>query len=516
VFAARVYHGGRVLRYATEAIEIADGAGLGADAAGAYEPGLSAIEAPAGAPSVGIAIVDGSIDWTAVARQLLGATAAVDAIGVDGGSSRAVVRGRVSRVSWTDDGVSLTVDATERTGTAKAPDVLASVSVETWPFMAFGEPFYGFQLGRPYPIVLGTPGNEGATGAVSEAYPVVPAPSVVTIVPIATTVHYAVVAEDAPESTATSARVYNAATEAAADATIEVVTDALGRSIRVAVLDGILTPSEGDAADYYVGFGDGGGGVGVSLYDAVRYVLRRFAALGDVDWTRVAAAEDALSPYRVDTWIDAWGTDPWALVRSWTADLPVEIRDGPRGRYFVHVSMRRDDRRLVGAISVDDGDAYEDGPPELDGSDRASEFSCSFRADRLGNWRRTIVLCGRDGLAVPRITQPDTRLVRSDLCTRSAALFGPRAAEPLTIDWTWDEPTVVRVLEEYALRRAIPAVRASYVLRGPAARDLDEGDQIDVTDTARGFAGARAVVVEPPVLSVDAVTVQLAILHGAG
>jgi hypothetical protein len=101
--------------------------------------------------------------------------------------------------------------------------------------------------------------------------------------------------------------------------------------------------------------------------------------------------------------------------------------------------------------------------------------------------------------------------VRSGRCADSRSRYGLRRAPSQVIDWTWDEGTVLRVLEDRVEREALPAILGSYEVIDRYRHDLRENDVIRVTDTERGLVSTLAVISSPPTVGTDSTTIDVRI-----
>lgn len=473
----------------------------------AYRGGLQDLVMERGASQGTVQLTDPSIPWSTLAQHAAGTVAVLELLDALG-ERIGVLRGRVVGVQWGADDEPVVIDISADDVATALPviDTLARVDVDTWPVdigSVLGE------VGRTYPLVFGTPGWEGS----GTAYPVVPVPVGETHASVGDR-NVAVVCEDASAFTGSTARIRNVEANLEVSASLVTKTDLLKRAVRCAQLDLIL-PSTTVTYRYYAGFAPAtsGSGVASTVYDAIFYVLERWAAPEDVDWGRLPQVADVLAPFRVDTWIDAPDTNPWEWVAYITQYLPVELRTGERGRYFVHRRSAPDPRRRVGPLSVAEGELQETAPLALDVSRRANEFSATYRFDRDNRARGRIVLTGREGVqSAPRFADPgSTRMIYNALCHQSQASYGLVVSPTISLDWTWDEATVIGVLGLLAEQNALPQLRTSYLLLGDRGRQLAEGDEFLLDDPVRGLNGRVAIITGPPVFSSTGTQIDVAI-----
>jgi|GEM_PF-6716782 len=503
---------GRVFRWSTTRIEIGDVV---------YEAGLENLTVELGSESVSVSVVDPSVDWPALAPVADGGSAALRRwlTGQALETAQVLCAGEVRVGSWgaRDDPFAATIYRTSgpSLGT-QVPDVVAQISDDTWPLPSPGPS--GVEVvdkGRSYPIIFGYPGYQGEDLAQFAVVPIpvgqqgdgsLGRPTESTTVPV--------VAEDGALQI-TSVRVYNDATKMQSDENCVFQADGRHHAIRILQFaNGSATwpdPADGTPR-LYAGYFPSGGGGPRPAYEVLTYGLRRWGP-DSADWSRLPEVADLLGRFLVDTWIPSPEENFWALFRqALLPDLPVEIRSSERGLYLVETRYRSDPRRQVGELDVDRGDAALLGPVVLSDTGPYSEFSANFRFDRDGGSRGLVLYTGREGvessvkIGAAQILELSTTAVRSSLCSRSASRYGDRAAVPLDIDWTWDEGTVVAVLQWIVERDALPARIVSYDVSA-SGLDLREGDEVLLTDTARGFVGVPAIVATPPVYS--ATTTQI-------
>jgi hypothetical protein len=102
-------------------------------------------------------------------------------------------------------------------------------------------------------------------------------------------------------------------------------------------------------------------------------------------------------------------------------------------------------------------------------------------------------------------------LVRSGRCIDSRSRYGPVRSPPQAIDWTWDEATVIRVLEDRIEREAIHALLAQYELGQRLRHDFAENDVIRISDPDRGFDRVLGVIHEPPLVGAESTTITVRI-----
>lgn len=464
-----------------------------------YPAGLADLTVERGSDAVDVSVYDPSLDWPTIALAIDGGEATL--YRWTGGTPVAYASGELQVTSYATrrDPVALRIDrlpGAESLG-RQIPDELAQVTADTWPPAGAGAGAVVVDTGRYYPVILGYPGYA------STLVPVVPVPLAQWANAAADT--FAVVAEDG-EQAVTQVTIRNATVDAETIETVAAMSDALGRRVLVAdFTDTLVRPAtSSDGHELYAAFSPSGGGGPRDAYSVLVYLLRRWGGTS-IDWGRLPAIADVLSRYSIDTWIDSPMSDPWAWMEGTVfGSLPVEARTGPRGRYLVERRYLSDPRRNVGTLAegvsctIASSVALSDGP--------INEFVGRFRPGRDQEWLGQVLLTGRDGLSSVALPS-GTITVRSARCSASVARYGPRQGDPIDLDWTWDEGTMLSVLELAAARDALPARLVSYLV--PDGEDLEEGDELTLTDTDRGFDGVAAIVDGPPVANSAGVTLQL-------
>lgn len=495
---------GRTYRWSTSRIDVAGDI---------YEAGLGDLELTRGQQDAPVTVLDPVIDWPALSEHIEGRAATLTRW--DGDEAEVYVRGEAYGLVYGSrlDAISFSVGALPSlTLGQQVPDPLSRVDESTWP--QAGGPEIG-DTGRVYPVILGYPGHISASVVV----PVVPVPLAQSDATTALT--YVVVCDDVEAVSLASVLIRNQTTDTEATETVVAVSDLLGRQILCADFTNDISPwpVTGESHDLYAGFSPAGGGGAVrDVYSVLRYMLRRGRASADLD--RIAELRDLLGQYQVDTWIDDPLTDAWAWFEAaLMPDLPVAIRTTTRGQYLVERRYASDPRRRVGTVDIDAGDGAIIGSVTFDGRP-VNEIVGYFRSTREVDWLGQIILTGSDRpLASPATIAPTpgdsqtVTVVRSGPCSASQARYGLMQGEPSRVDWTWDEGTLLRVLEVRASREALPARLASYRLNDHAW--LQEGDEVLLTDTPRGFVGSAAIVDAPPLVSSSGVVITFRLPRSA-
>ncbi|MEQ1565383.1 MAG: hypothetical protein ABMA64_07075 [Myxococcota bacterium] len=494
---------GRVYRWSDLACTVPTASGASLD----YPAGLGPLETAAG-EELEVEVSDGRVPWPEVAPQLDGrpcilrrwlpGTAWEQAVVYAQGEATGVIFGaRHEPAAWR---ITRPIGSASTRG-LQAPDPLARVDGTTWPTAAAH--VVGTE-GASYPVVFGVPGFRAASTTSEQ---VVPAPIAQWQAAAAATT-YVVVSED-PEAPITQVRVRNDTTGVVGLEDVLRVRDDLGRPVLVAAFTNDAGPLPASADDQmYVGYRPaGGGGVARTVYDVLAYVHRRWGA-DAVDWSRLPEIRDGVSGYLVDTWIDQPVQDPCGWVdTAILPDLPLEVRIGPRGRYYALKRYVSDRARLIGSLSADRGECSR-----VSGIGRSgepiNELTAYYRRSRDGEWLARVTVAGAAGLvSKPDQVQPgatnvqEFSLMQSNDCTRSLARYGLRQGESLEVDWTWDTPTVGLILSWRMQRDAVPGLVVEYDV--PRGEDLEEGDEVELTDSELGWSSIAAIVDAPPVRGVS-------------
>lgn len=500
---------GRIYRWSVAPVEVDDDH--------LYRGGLSDLALELGQGSVQLQIADASVDWPTLAPRLQGGRATVRRWleGEVFDQALVFVDGDIVDVSWdtADAPVVLRVAAeSSATRGVPLPDAFSRSGSVTWP--EAGGPVVADQ-GVPYPIIFGYPGYDGDTNP----YPIVP----VALAQYSATraLTKAIVSEDG-DAAITSVRLRNQATDGEATQTCAKATDKLGKKVVIAHFNASTSgypSSVNEGRALFAGYGPtGGGGIARSAYDVIVYLLRRWGS-DTVDWGRLPEVQSLLERYLVDTWIDAPMPDPWTwLEQVLLPDLPIVVRLGPRGRYLAPVTWRPTLDQVVAELEVGRHVAAAS-RFTLERGGILNEFAAEYREDRQGTYRARVVVTGGDGTdlsvlpsSVPGSTSTTSlSVVRSGRCQLSRTAYGLRRAEVQTIDWTWDEGTVLRVLEDRVEREALPARITSYTVARRLRHDLRENDVVRITDADRGLEDELAVITAPPVVGSESTTITLRI-----
>lgn len=500
---------GRTYRWSVDRIEV--------DATHIYRPGLSDLEVEDGAERIAIQVQDARAAWTSLAPRMQGARAVLRRwlAGTTYDEALVVLAGALVEVEYdTDDQpMRCKIDSdSELVVGLPVPDAFSRAGALTWPVTGtLGDE------GVAYPVIFGFPGYEGT----ATPYPVVPVALAQWSATRADTL--AIVSED-PDLDLTGCRIRNDVTVGEADQTVAGKVDLLGKGVRAATFADSATgypATATDARSLFAGFHPDTGGGPRSAWEVVTYLCRRWAP-DTLEWDRAAEVEELLSAYLVDTWIDQPMSDAWTWLESvLLPDLPVVVRIGPTGRrYLVGRDWTPSGARVVAELTTGRHlEAASTVRTETPGP--TNEFTADYREDRAGVYRARVVVTGGVSArelasSVPLTAEPGSTssqsvtVIRSGICADSRARFGLRRARGVqVIDWTWDEGTVLRVLEDRVAREAIPALVTRYAVVDRMRFDLREGDTVRITDDERGWTSKLATIVAPPRLAADRTTITL-------
>lgn len=295
--------------------------------------------------------------------------------------------------------------------------------------------------GRPYPVVIGTPGlSRTAEGVQQEkpgspAYPVEYSGANVTRLLIC-----------GEEVVADTVVIWDESNTSEAF-TVEHVKDGKGRLVATVDVSVAVSITRTDT-QFWVEWSDGGGiknpfgsGALSRLGDVCAWALLR--ARTRVDLPAWINESGLLNRYRVDTYINDAEVSPWEFVTRLLEEIPMEVRAGVDGTYPRTLQPELLDGEVLG--SVEEGvDFYPVGPVVTLTSlgDIVNRVSISFamRA-KDGGFRRTLTFTDSTAPDDPD-QHPDQHAIFSQ------SRYGPRGVM-LEIDWIYEESTAA------ALARAI-------------------------------------------------------------
>lgn len=496
--------GGRVHRYATEAVDVTTASGSTVR----YLEGLSA-------PGLTFGSVAG-VDDASVAVEVLGEVDWAEAV-ADGHTldrcpctlrrwfpgrtlerARIVLRGVSSAPVYGAQGEPLSVSIVRsmRDQTRTIPPSQGVVDDSTWPVTGGGYVSPDRAQGAAYPLVIGAPGGtEDAT-----PIPCVPVPQVEH----PATVGDGVLAWVGGHASQVRVR-YDGDTPASSTETVTATADLLGRVVQTSPTAGSNFDDQGA---YYVGFRDDttfGGGLlyrGELLRGAgsvIEWVLLEHFD-GQVDRARMSAARPFLDAFKVDTYINApvvaWD---W-LAREILPYLPVELREGPDGVYPAVLRYDLTVRDAVVHLDATDGtgNVSRSSSVALVG-EPVNELTIDYRpgGESGSRWLARRVLTARSGRpsGVDGSPTTDTRVLVHPLCAASQARYGLRPRR-LQLSSVWDTTTALQIGRHILDRDALPRRAVQYTGGVWLEEAIEIGQAVTVTDPDLHLTGAVAMVAD--------------------
>lgn len=506
--------GGAVYRWASTVLEVPDGSDTLT-----YEPGLTLpSQLEVGAEDVNISITDPGVDWPADGYRLLGQRGTIRRWQEGDDISLALVMmiGTVTELSHGTSDEPATFTLTQSLAANRGQQVPHPFLRIEGPIIGSGEEL-GIDEGKYYPILFGAPGDvnprpyEAKAGGITAIY----LPYAVMPVPIlsrrSTDGRTGVVLHLGVNSNRTEqVQLRNVTLDAGQLFTPTVQTDLRGqtRTVIHTTSTSPLNPATVEEdAEFYAGFYHGSGGEYSSVWQAVQYLLDTYG--GDVDWQRMSLVEADLSRLTCDTWIDSPIRDPWVWIEEVTGDLPFETRTGPRGLYLERIRWVPDGSRYVRSVTHGD-DADRIGGRSF-AVGELNEFEAKFRPGR-DDWRGRVLVTGDTIPSAPPWINPRStpeiadnafqeRIVSDARCEASVARIGLRQAPPIEIDWTWDVTTAVQVLDWQVEQHCVPSWESEYWIED--GHTLRVGDELRLTDDDMGLTDELAVVMTPPIVTLD-------------
>lgn len=285
----------------------------------------------------------------------------------------------------------------------------------------------------------------------------------------------------------------------------KVTTDDLGRAITVATLSNPrVRPLTNDGPVYLASVDDFLTGTlpPREAYDVIAYVLERWG--GDTfDRSRLPEIRDHLRGYLVDTWIveapdggvygwlvDALGVGD--VDSSEAAGLPIAIRMGPNGRYFVPLRYAVDPARTSRTLDTRRGEVVRESSLRAE-DEPVNDVAATYAGDRA---YPTWVGASISGTLVSQDAAFQSVTDDTGLAAKSLARYGRRSAE-IEVPWTWDPATAARVGLDVLARLALPWRRVAY--RVPEVWGVREGEQVRIVDPEVAL-DELAIVDAPPLV----------------
>lgn len=226
---------------------------------------------------------------------------------------------------------------------------------------------------------------------------------------------------------------------------------------------------------------------------------------------RVAAEKVLLRGLKLDFFYDT-PRSAWEIVsRALLPFLPVTIRSGPAGVYFVAWDFEAEAGPAV-HIDVDRHQAERIGPMQKTTTllgELANDFRVSFCRDALtGDYRRQITLHG----------DPDVdttgQVFTNRICRISHALYG-KASKVYKVDCTFDGTTAGAIAAAKARMHALPTTKVAMLVRARDGLTLREGAAVRVTDTTVHLAERWGLLVSIQDRDDGSALLELLLFHRA-
>jgi hypothetical protein len=494
--------GGRVYRYATEAVSVTDADGYTYQYdEGLLEPGLSfGSLVGVGDASVAVNVQAEGVDWALLVAEghALDRCPAILRRWYTGlllERARVVLRGLSASPTYGAQGEPLTVSIVRsmREQSRTIPPVQAVVDETTWPVtVAQAHTVPDNANGATYPLVIGAPGGtEDAT-----PIPCVPVPQAEFRAASLSTSKVIWLGGDAAK-----VRLRLASWDPPQELDVVPVSsaDLLGRPIEY-----VLPKDSDNDGTYLVGFRDDttyGGGIlwrGDLLRgagDVIEWVLRTYYD-GDVDFGRLGTVRAYLNSWKIDTYINAQVSAWDWLSREVLPLLPVEMREGTYGIYPALLRYDLTERDAVAHLDATAGSGRVTRSSSVSiVGDVVNEIAVDYRpsAESGAKWLTRTVLTGSASyVALDGTSTADTRVIRDRLCTESQRRYDVR---PLRIQAgaVWDSTTAGLIATHIAARRAWPRRAVQYV-GGPWLDDLEVGSCVTLTDPDLHVSGVATLV----------------------
>lgn len=458
-----------------------------------------------GIDEISITISDSAVDWPTLASRIRRATLRR----WDGAqvleSCDVYVMGEVRDVAHGTRhepcSLRVVVPPTQASRGVALPDALSRVSDDTWNSTRGGAGSVVVDIGQPFPLVFGLPGQDETVGG----EPVVPVP----VLSHSSSRIYVMVSDGHVD--ASSVMISDDTRGGALSSqTLTKNFDALRRPVSYANIASSAAAYMANATDphrYLVAF-TSGSGLAATAWEVIEYMLGRWGT-ESADWSRLSRAADDLSVYRVDTWIDQRIADPWVWIEALLEHLPFEIIWGGQGAYLRRVRWQPLGQ-TVGAWLVGRDAVRMSSRRFVAGA--ANEFVARYRLGaEADEWRGRVITTAAGG---PRGLPPQVigwgreQVIEDGRCTASLSRWGFAQSASVDLDWTWDEATAQAVLDWRVERDAVDAWETTYALLD--GQQLELGDEVQIEDPELGLESVAAVVIAPPTADrTDYVTVQL-------
>lgn len=483
--------GGRVYRFASEAVSVTDASGD----VYRYESGLGdfAVSVDGGAAKSLPVTISAGVDWalieargqslelqTAIVRRWYPGTVLERAT--------VILRGLTEGAQYETiyDPMSVTVSRSPARDAKLVPDAQAVVDSSTFPRVATGYSIGDKAQGAAYPLIIGAPGHDPKAANPRPAVPALAADFQAGL----------------DDSTLVIAdRRIQAATVVLENATLHNFStavpvlqreDNLGRTYSYVDFSSALAQLGGEGDEYFVGFQADAVYGGGTMYrgelvrgagDVIRFLLEEHSNI-DYDRGRFDAVADWLNQYKIDGYINA-RQEAWAWIESeilkW---LQVVVVDGVDGIYLRPVDFAATTTDAVMWLQAPKN-ARRQGQIAKIREPIYNEFAFDYRAQRGGSkyFDRRMLSAkagGLSGFGQYLGTVTDERVFASYLCARSQADFEIRPWNGASKS-IWDDATAGLILQGMAERYTYPKRAARYV-GGSGLEVLERGQVVIVSD----------------------------------
>lgn len=443
--------------------------------------------------------------------------------------ARVYCRGLALAVSHGERGEPMSLTLTRDPGLEAdvLPDPQQVVTETNWPVRG-SYTTASSVIGQAYPIIVGQPGyRQVDAGSGAGPYAAVPVLMVEYLAATATSRLLISAGRCSATIAAGKVRIHNATSGTNANSgTVGVTTDGNGRQVTYAEF-AIGGPGGGlgsDSDSYFIGLGDqangdwGGGidnpfdnGALRGAGDVLMWALGTRSSI-PIDRGLMATYQDALNAYKVDSYVNT-PTSVWSWVESAVLSmLPVVVREGPDGLYFLPIRFDSGADDVVAYLSADRHEIERSSSVARLAQDVVNEVTVRYGPLReSGKYAGTYTITAQAGKLSAAVTSDgdDTTILGSYLARLSQARYGVR---PRTIDLahTWDPATALRVAQDQIERFAWPKRTVSYTSDRELAA-IEPGSLVAITDSALHLTDALARVYDVAI-SGEGVSLDLVLL----
>lgn len=419
---------------------------------------------------------------------------------------------------------------------ASIPGPSMQITESTWPVQVYAW-LDELVIGKPYPIIIGAPGNAGFASETQGNWAYIRTGGVVASAPAYMAEYngrlYSRVLVAGHPVQATEVVLHDASDGVSEVLPITQVADDLGQIVSVVDFTAatIVAPVRGHT--YYTAWRaqpDGTGYGGLTRTDGSGRLLRgagevlvwlytqglrqlggnRSTALPAIrfDRGRQEAQRAYLDRFKLDACIAAATTiDAW--VRSQLQPiLPIEWVQGEGGGYWLAWRWDAVETDAVAVLSVDAGRVQRVSRPRTGRVDAYTRFVLDYGRVGDGDYVARAVLCGEadSSNATERSSGRCLTAQRREATRTGGDGIREWAASS---DVVSDVDTAHRVLEVQAARNAIPPIPAQYS-GGPELEALEIGDVVVLEDSAIGWSRRVALIAD--ITPGDTVTLDLFVL----